>query len=61
MKKPPLGIVPRYINEERRRKEICDAVLRYAFEQMPIPQEWLEECKELNTKLDGIQYEPRSA
>ena len=40
---PPLGIVPRYIHDELRAREIIAAVLRYLDAVKPVPREWLEE------------------
>lgn len=50
MKKPPIGVKPRFIfEEEMKRRRIVDltaAVRRYLDEQFPIPIEWISEYNE---------------
>lgn len=50
MKKPPIGVKPRFIfEEEMKRRRIIDltaAVRRYLDEQLPIPIEWISEYNE---------------
>ena len=48
-KKPPLGIMPRELWEERRIREILAAMKRYEKENVPIPQEWARELRDLIT------------
>lgn len=50
-KKPPLGIMPRNIWEEQRVDDILEAMKRYSLEEVPIPNEWVEELKELTNRL----------
>jgi hypothetical protein len=45
--KPPLGLTPRFIVEERRMKEILGAIQRYCDAQRLIPSEWVEELSEI--------------
>jgi len=47
MKKPPLGIMPRFIWIDARKSEIQSALDRYIESNMPIPLEWIEEYNEL--------------
>ena len=44
--KPPLGLVPRFIRDEARVKEILEAIGRYNEAGKPVPQEWLDELNE---------------
>lgn len=46
-KKPPLGIMPRWIWERKRCREIAEAIDRYTYAEKPIPAEWIEEYNEL--------------
>ncbi|WP_156438063.1 hypothetical protein [Burkholderia sp. BDU5] len=41
--KPPLGLVPKYIHDERRMKEILGAIERYSDASLPVPAEWVQE------------------
>lgn len=47
MKKPPLGLEPRWLHDTRRAKEIIDAIERYTNANMPIKKEWIKELKDL--------------
>lgn len=47
LKKPPLGLKPRWIHDSQRVEEILDAINRYTDANMPIPKVWLEELKDL--------------
>ena len=51
MKKPPLGLKPRGIHDRHRLNEIIEAMERFTADQTPIPQEWIDEMKELLDKL----------
>lgn len=46
-KKPPIGITPRWLLDEKRAKEIQEAIYRYKAADYPIPIEWVEELKDL--------------
>lgn len=48
---PPLGLVPRFIEEEHRANAILKAMGRYTARGMSVPAEWREELAEL---LDRI-------
>jgi len=41
--KPPIGLRPRYIAEEKRLKEIKNAIARYWKANLTIPVEWIQE------------------
>ena len=43
IKRPPLGLVPKYIHESKRHNEVCEAITRYYQEGLEIPIEWIEE------------------
>lgn len=58
VKKPPVGLIPRNISEERwrerRRDEIKGALERYLMDDTtPIPHEWIDEY---NSLLEGQQH-----
>lgn len=46
-KKPPLGLVPRQFHEESRMNEIIAAKKRFDDAKVPIPQEWIDEYRDL--------------
>lgn len=48
--RPPLGIVPKYIWQDKRRSEIIQAICRYLNVNLPVPVEWIEEYNELTKK-----------
>lgn len=52
-KKPPLGLMPRYLWERKRRYEIGEAISRYVEVDKSIPVEWLDEYNELIQKAIG--------
>lgn len=45
--KPPLGLIPRRIAQDKRLGEIDDAIRRYLAAGFTIPQEWLAEREDL--------------
>ncbi|NGM81226.1 hypothetical protein G5B47_02235 [Paenibacillus sp. 7124] len=45
--KPPLGLTPRFIVEERRIDEIKAAVTRYFDAGRKVPADWIAEYNEL--------------
>lgn len=57
-KKPPLGIVPRFIVVEQRTIEILEAMRRYAAEGYKVPLEWREELDDL---LDDLHWREMGA
>lgn len=48
--KPPIGIRPRWIIDEKRTREIEAGVKRYLEADFPIPDEWLDELYELRMR-----------
>ena len=56
VKKPPLGIEPRYVWEEKRRQKIRKAVTEYMNAGLMVPEAWIEEWNELTSggKVDLI-------
>jgi len=62
--KPPLGLMPRYIHNEKRLEDIKNAISRYSDAGREIPREWIEEENKLlwrmfnccvKNKLNGFQ------
>lgn len=51
--KPPLGLMPRYLWERKRRYEVGKAISRYVEADKSIPVEWLDEYNELVQKAIG--------
>lgn len=48
-KRPPLGIEPRYVWEEKRRQKIRKAVMEYMNAGLMVPEAWIEEWNELTS------------
>jgi hypothetical protein len=48
--KPSIGLRPRRLAELDRIKEIYAAISRYLDAEKKIPQEWLDELQELNSR-----------
>lgn len=48
--KPPLGVMPRHLHDEKRREEIQAAIIRYAEAGQPVDPAWVEEYNELTNK-----------
>lgn len=46
-KKPPIGVMPRFIWEENRLIALKGAIDRFTEVNQPIPIEWIEEYNEL--------------
>jgi len=46
-KGPPLGIMPRFILEEKRLKELKETIIRYLEACLKVPKEWYEEYEDL--------------
>lgn len=49
-KKPPLGLMPRKLWDEKRANEICAAMERYQEAGVVIPAEWIEEYDEIKER-----------
>lgn len=52
IRKPPIGLIPKYMWEEQRFNDVCQAILRYSKEGFHIPIEWIEEYNELVLKIN---------
>ena len=48
--KPPLGLIPKYVREAERLKEVGSAIWRYLDACEVIPMKWIEEYNELVKK-----------
>lgn len=49
--KPPLGLMPKYLHDEKRLEDIRNAMGRFTDAGKVVPQEWIEEEKELIRKM----------
>lgn len=47
MIKPPLGVMPRFLHDELRMKDLTDAIRRYIEAGLAYPIEWEQELHEL--------------
>jgi len=61
--KPPLGLTPRYLAEEKRLREVNEAIDRYLKAKLNVPMDWLNEQNYLETqarkhhkKVTGISF-----
>ena len=46
-KRPPLGIFPRHLHDEKRMEHIVEAIGRFTAVGKVIPPDWIEEYNEL--------------
>ena len=53
-KAPPIGIMPRYVHDQSRFKELDDAILRYRNAGLDPDEELIKERAELLTRLYQI-------
>jgi hypothetical protein len=53
IKKPPIGLIPKWVSNKERLNEVRCAIVRYYDAELKIPIEWVEEYNELidSTKL----------
>jgi hypothetical protein len=56
VKKPPIGLKPKFINDEQRLNEVRGAISRYYEAELKIPIDWI---KEYNDLID-IVYKKRT-
>lgn len=56
IKKPPIGLIPKWLWKEQRAKDISAAILRYLEAGIPITSEWMEEWNELIGTDGEIKY-----
>lgn len=54
--KPPLGLIPKDIHDLHRQLEIREAMMRYLDAGMDIPQEWVNEYRELMKAYAPSKY-----
>lgn len=47
VKKPPIGIEPKYVHDKKRLMELCCAITRYLQAGFAVPLEWVEEYNQL--------------
>ena len=52
MKKPPIGLTPKWLHYTERFSEVCGALSRYYNAELKIPIEWIEEYNELIDKIN---------
>ncbi len=45
--KPPIGLIPRSIHDQKRALEILEAMQRYVRSHKAVPKEWIEELSQL--------------
>lgn len=57
--KPPLGLTPRFIVDEKRLMDINNAMLRYAIAIKEVPQERQDERDELVARLNAFYNRDR--
>jgi hypothetical protein len=53
VEKPPLGLMPKNIHNQRRILDILSAIERYVKADMPIMPEWLDELAELTDQKES--------
>jgi excinuclease UvrABC nuclease subunit len=47
IERPPTGILPKYLHDEKRLKELSQAISRYFNKNLPVKTEWIEEYNQL--------------
>lgn len=50
VKRPPIGIMPKWVWDEERKRELVAAICRYSEAGLKIPVQWAIEFKELCDK-----------
>ena len=53
--KPPLGIMPKHLWDEKRVDDLIHGMNRYIEARMPIPTEWVKEYNRLTKTKDPIE------
>ena len=56
IKKPPIGITPRWLLDEERAIEIEQAIMRYNEVDYLIPIEWIQELNEVYDRLNKFYH-----
>lgn len=49
--RPPLGIYPRFLHDEKRMEHIAEAIERFTAVGKAVPLEWIEEYDELAERV----------
>ena len=49
-KKPPIGVVPKYLHDSIRQGSLAEAIKRYVEAKIQIPIEWVEEYNEISER-----------
>ena len=57
--KPPLGVMPRWIHDQKRLHALYEAMERYKERHFPIPKEWENEYQELLKNEEARTYSKR--
>jgi hypothetical protein len=50
-KKPPLGLIPKWLWLEKRKADVESAIKRYSDAKMNIPSSWVNELKEIEIAM----------
>lgn len=50
-RKPPLGLIPRWLHREQRLNEIIAAMSRYIYAGMQLPIDWVEEYNQITKEI----------
>lgn len=45
-KRPPIGIKPKYVWKEERKRELLQAIIRYGEASKQVPEKWIKEFNE---------------
>lgn len=53
----PKGIMPKYVHDERRFREVGDAIIRFVEARRRVPEEWIYEYNELTNTVEVFEEE----
>ena len=56
-RKGPMGIMPKYVHDQRRFRELGLAIARFVEAQCQIPEEWIYEYNELANTVEIFEEE----
>lgn len=51
MDKPPIGVIPQKLHDEKRFSEVRDGILSYVEKNYSVPLQWVSEYNELLNKI----------
>jgi hypothetical protein len=51
--KPPIGIMPKYLHQEQRRRELKEAIERYLDAGLVVNEDWIKEYNELTLTINN--------